>query len=606
MTRVRLVLVAFAAAVLVSHSPAASPALTKSASTFVRSQAGSAINWELWGPEIAARAKAENKPVYVYIGSFLSELSRSTTQQIFTQPDNIKYLNEHFVCVIADREEQPDLAAYAQYYLQNVKQTSGWPTHLWLTPELNPYEGGGYLPLTEEWGKTSFSKQARAAGESWANDPATCRAQAKDALGLMAPGPAGPAAPLPAEKFSEASAAALNEKLGKAASAWIETYDVSHTGFGASPKNPEPELLRFLLSREAERERAVFTFRGILGSPLRDPLDGGFFRYATDAAWRVPYLQRTLADQARMALALLDVLAVTQNQDYAAAATDTLNFALRTFVRPDGTFAAAEDATTEDRLGYFLWTEAEIDAVLGPDAPAFKRAFGVKPEGNVPADDDPGAKMQGRNFLARHGTGADAAAELALQRSTERLHAARAKKNPPMLDERATASAHGLLLAALARAGAQLEDAKLRAAADRTFAAIQKNFIAANGNVPRLAGSSAAGGPADYLALALGYREYARAARKPEVNALADKLIARANSQFFNAAQGRYFASAATLPPGIALRVPAAGDSPSAEALALFAGASADQAATIRTALAATLMEGVTPPGDVLLALQAK
>ena len=110
MTRARLVLAAFVAVALAVDSHAASPQLAQSASAFVRSQSGSEINWELWDPGIAARAKAENKPVYVYIGSFLSELSRSTTQQIFTQPDNIKYLNEHFVCVIADREEQPELA----------------------------------------------------------------------------------------------------------------------------------------------------------------------------------------------------------------------------------------------------------------------------------------------------------------------------------------------------------------------------------------------------------------------------------------------------------------------------------------------------------------
>ena len=176
----------FCATIRAADSP-----LAGSSSVFVREQAGSAIHWENWETKTLERAKKEGKPVYVFIGPFLSELSRATTKQSFTTPEVIELLNQNFICIIVDRDEQPDVAACAQHYLRTVKQLDGWPAHLWLTPELQPFEGGSYLPPSEEWGKASFIKIARQARDAWTADPAACRARAKDAVtALLKPFPA--------------------------------------------------------------------------------------------------------------------------------------------------------------------------------------------------------------------------------------------------------------------------------------------------------------------------------------------------------------------------------------------------------------------------------
>jgi len=567
----------------------AADALRNEPSAFLRAHADSPVAWMTWGAPAFARAKQENKPVFVFIGAFASELSRAMRQQTFSNPDAAKLLNENFVCVLVDREEHPELAALYQAYVSEVRQLHGWPLNLWLTPELQPFEGATYLPPSEEWGKASFLKVAQQTLTTWTADPAGYRTRAAEASARLAAPTSPPAASSPEN---------LSVKLANAAAAWRASFDAAHGGFGDPPKSPEPELLRFLLRQSpADRDAALATLRALATSALRDPLDGGFFRNATDAAWRVPNQQKNLADQARLALAFLDAATGDDTKNFAPPARGALDYALTRLAQPDGTFAAGEDATADDFAGYYAWTEAEIDAALGADAAAFKRAHAVESAGNVAADDDLSGRFKGKNLLRSAATADDAPAA--------RLLAVRNHRPAPPRDDRATVGAHGLLLAALSRAGAQLGEPRYAAAAARTFDAIKKIFLVSpDGDLRRLRGSATPAAPADYAALALGCREFARGAHRPEADALATRLLSRAGRLYFDAATGRYYATPAALPPGIFVRPLAAGDPPSAESLALLAGGPAEPARAMTAALSASLDEtGEPAPGDVLLAL---
>src|SRR5271165_1749166 len=251
-----------------------------------------------------------------------------------------------------------------------------------MTPELQPYDGVGYLPPSEEWGGSSFAMLARQAGNAWTTNPKACRGHASEAVSMLTPHQS--------ETSASPTPAALAEKLTQAAAAWRATYDSVHGGFGTTAKSPEPELLRFLLRQSpADRDQAVATLRALLTGAVHDPIDGGFFRHSMDAAWRVPYLQKTLTDQARLACAYLDAAQTAGDAALAGGARSALDYALRRFGAPDGSFAAAEDATANEFSGFYLWTEAEIDALLGPDSAVFKSAYGVVSAGNVSSDDDP-------------------------------------------------------------------------------------------------------------------------------------------------------------------------------------------------------------------------
>src|SRR5580693_5993378 len=75
-------------------------------SAFLQANADSPVDWMPWGDAATKRAKAEQKPVFLFIGSFTSELSAAMRRQTFANPKAAEWLNSHFVCVIVDRDER--------------------------------------------------------------------------------------------------------------------------------------------------------------------------------------------------------------------------------------------------------------------------------------------------------------------------------------------------------------------------------------------------------------------------------------------------------------------------------------------------------------------
>ena len=582
-----LLLVAVVAGAVSAH---AADHLKGEPSTFLRSFADSPVDWMPWGEAAMARAKAEQKPVFLFVGSFTSELSGAMRRQTFANTKNAEWLNKQFVCVIVDRDERPDVATLFQAYVYELKQVGGWPLNVWLTPEFQPFEGATYLSPSEDWGAPGFLKLANQVDAAWMASPAACRKRASEAVAQMAQ--TGQSAPV-------WNLAKTRARLASAATAWRATFDSARGGFEDVPKSPEPELIRFMLGQSPEdREEALASLRALATSAVRDPLDGGFFRHSSDAGWRIPYQQKTLADQARIALAFLDGAKGADARSFGQCAGGALDFALSRLSLHNGTFASAEDATGDDFLGYYSWTEAEIDAALGPESQAFKLAHGVLPGGNVPAADDPSAQYAQKNLLR-------SVAEVdALQASAAaHLLAVRDRRRFPPRDDRATAGAHGLMLSALARAGTQLADPKYMDAARRTFRAIRSSFlISPDGRLRRLLGSELPAAADDYAALALGCADFARAANDKEASAISSLLLGQLDAQYYDPAGGGYFGAPKRPGPGLFMRPYAGDDPPSAVSLALLAGA--PHANSIGAALSSSLDESnAQAPGDQLLAL---
>ena len=478
--------------------------LADAPSAFVRAQATSAVHWQPWTNAVLTQAKQQAKPVYVFIGTPLSELTRATINQTFTSEKTVAWVNESFFCIFVDGDARPEVAAYAQHFITSVKQLKGSPVHLWLTPDtLQPYDGANYLPPSEEWGKAGFLKAARSALDTWKLEPARAHAQAEEALSMMKLPPLDPKA-----KIDFAA------KLEAATKAWLATIDAKNGGFGTAPKLPEPELIRFLLKRDpAAQAAALNAARALVAGALRDPVDGGFYRRCIDDEWKEPYFQKTLIDQARIALALFEAADAAKDEKLRAAGIGALDFVLKELKNPDGTFAAALDGTLEE---------------------------------NLPAGQRPQFVTVGR----------------------------------------ASMGAQGLLLAALVRSG----DRKFNQPTD-TIANVLRLLLQ-----HQVAAKPTSVTSGDLLREAVAFR-----ALQDETTA--GHLLKLVNRYYFDAATGIYQATDEELPLGIALRVPASGDTPSAEVLALLAGVDQKTADLIRRNLYTAIEYDDLPPGDVLLGL---
>jgi hypothetical protein len=185
---------------------------------------------------------------------------------------------------------------------------------------------------------------------------------------------------------------------------------------------------------------------------------------------------------------------------------ETLDYVLREMTAPGGAFYSATDADSEGEEGkFFVWSEKEIGERLGGDAGRFMRYYGVTAGGNF-------AEIPGANILnASHPDEAEWAA-LAPARAT--LYAVRAKRVPPLRDDKQLAAWNGLMISGLAVGGRILGEARYVAAAARAADFVlthmrdgdrlQRSYKESEASVSASSASPAQGFLDDYAFLAAG------------------------------------------------------------------------------------------------------
>jgi uncharacterized protein YyaL (SSP411 family) len=483
-------------------------ALATEKSPYLRQHADNPVNWLPWGEAAFARARAENKPVFLSIGYSTCHWCHVMARECFENPAIAELLNTHFIPVKVDREERPDVDKVYMAYVQALTGHGGWPLSAWLTPDLKPFYGGTYFPPADRHGRPGFPTLLNAIAKGWANDRARLVAEADRALSSLAEHYRSGATES-FRPFDLPAAPPLHETAGDAFErAYLhlyESFDATHGGFGGAPKFPRASNLDFLFrvavlqgpASETGRtaiEMADATLRHMTMGGLHDHLGGGFHRYSVDETWLVPHFEKMLYDQAQIAINLIDAHLHTGDERHAWTARGVFDYVIRDLTHPAGGFLSAEDADSdrapEDGGGhaegaFYLWTQAQLAAALGPDAAFVSAHLNVRPEGNIPPGLDPHDEFgTGKNILhqtrplaetaAAHKLTPAAAVEK-IAAALDRLRAIRSARPRPHLDDKIITAWNGLMISALARAAVSpaealadkrpvLLDAALRAA----------------------------------------------------------------------------------------------------------------------------------------------
>ena len=188
-------------------------------------------------------------------------------------------------------------------------------------------------------------------------------------------------------------------ELDRAANQIAGMIDPVHGGMRGAPKFPQPMMLEFLW-RAGQRlnDRRYFgavelSLARMCEGGIYDHLGGGFSRYSVDERWLVPHFEKMLYDNAQ----LLELLALayqrSANDLFRTRARETVAWLEREMTTGEGAFCASLDADSEGEEGkFYVWSLAEIEAVLGKDDAAFFAAhYDVTPAGN----------FEGHNILNR-------------------------------------------------------------------------------------------------------------------------------------------------------------------------------------------------------------
>jgi uncharacterized protein YyaL (SSP411 family) len=531
------------------------------------------VDWYPWGEAAFARARSENKPIFLSVGYSTCHWCHVMEHESFENTDVAAVLNQHFVSIKVDREERPDVDRVYMLFVQATTGSGGWPMSVWLTPALQPFYGGTYFPPTSRWGRPGFVDILTELARAWREEEERLQQSAATLVerlreygrvegGGSVPGP---------------------EALDKAVAEFSVAFDRRRGGFGNAPKFPRPSELTFLLREHARtgvaelREMALLTLRAMALGGMRDHLGGGFHRYSVDGDWRVPHFEKMLYDQAQLVQAYVDAAQVSGDPQYADVAIDTLRYVARDLTDADGGFYSAEDADSvppehandpsahKSEGAFYIWGNVEVRRLLGEMAEPFCLRYGVLPDGNAPFD--PQGEFTGKNLLhtaraledVAEATGRSVAvvrAELASAR--EVLFTARLDRPRPHLDDKVLTAWNGLMIGAFARAGRLIGNRSHIEAATRA-ASFARSLLWDPASETLLRryrqGHAAVSGYAeDYAYLAAGLLELFQATGDPSWLEWALTLHRRLDALFADPAEGGWFSTTGN-DPSVLLRL---------------------------------------------------
>ena len=434
------------------------------------------VHWRPWGAAAFTEAKAAGRPVLLSVGYAACHWCHVMAHESFENPAIARLMNDLFVNIKVDREERPDVDVIYQQALALLGQQGGWPLTMFLNEEGEPFWGGTYFPPEARWGRPGFPEVLQAMAAAYRGEPEKVRnnvAAIKEALAKLSQPRAGGAVPL--------------SVLDAAAQRLAREVDPFHGGLGGAPKFPQVSIFQLLwrawkrTGHPVYRDAVVNTLTHMAQGGIYDHLGGGFARYSVDERWLVPHFEKMLYDNAQLVELLTSVWQDTRNALFEARIRETVGWLLREMVAPaaaDGLagFAATLDADSEGEEGkFYVWSEAEIDALLGEDAELFKRIYDVSAQGN----------WEHKNILNRLGALGllDAATEAKLAEGRATLLAAREARVRPGWDDKVLADWNGMMIAALARAAPALGEPGWLKAAERAFAFVATHMTAGDGRL---------------------------------------------------------------------------------------------------------------------------
>ncbi len=516
-------------------------------SPYLLQHAHNPVDWYPWGPEAFAKARRENKPIFLSVGYSTCHWCHVMERESFSQSDVAEVLNADFVAIKVDREERPDVDDVYMSAVQLLTGSGGWPETTLLLPDGRPFYGGTYLPKADllrllAGAAAAYQKQR----PEVVRDAARITAQMRTAAAAQDRGVGPLAAALPPEAVREAVASLQ------------DSYDAARGGFGGAPKFPPHASLALLLAlaeKDDPRARAMAlgTLDAMVRGGIRDHLGGGFHRYSTDADWKLPHFEKMLYDNALLGASYANAYVLTHDVAYKDVADGIYGWVAREMTDPQGGFYSALDADAGGvEGGTYVWTRREILDALGPqDGALFARVYHVEDGGNY--DDQATGQPTGKNvlFLTKpldqiaQDEGQDPAAfEARLAALRTRLLAVREKRMQPRRDDKVIAGWNGLMIGSLARAGKALGEPADTRMAQRAAAFVTHTMMGPGGALRRDWRAGRLGPPAfqdDYAYLADGLLDLADATGDARWTADARRLADAMLAQFWDPKNGGFF-----------------------------------------------------------------
>lgn len=435
--------------------------LSQSTSPYLLQHAHNPVDWYPWGEEALAKAKTEDKPIFLSIGYAACHWCHVMAHESFEDEETAEFMNEHFINIKVDREERPDIDGIYMQAVIAMTGSGGWPMSVFLAPDLKPFYSGTYFPPVRRYNMPAFKDVLSGLANAWNNDRSEIVKVGEQIIGH-----------LQHQNKNEKSELLSQEHFDAIANALTSSYDWGFGGWGDAPKFPQAMVIEFLLqhitltkTNDENKEKTLMLITHCLQAMSRggmyDVVGGGFSRYSTDKFWRVPHFEKMLYDNALLVRAYLHAWQVTKAPEFKRIVEETLDFIIHEMTHEEGGFYSSLDADSEGEEGkFYVWSLDEIREVLKDDSDFFEAAYGISINGNWEGKTVLQRVLDDASLAARFKLNLEAV-PVKLAESHSKLYMVRALRIRPATDDKVLTAWNGLMLAAFAEAARILNTSEL-------------------------------------------------------------------------------------------------------------------------------------------------
>lgn len=432
-------------------------------SPYLLQHAYNPVDWFPWGEEAFAKAKAEDKPIFLSIGYSTCHWCHVMERESFEDEEVAAILNQSFISIKVDKEERPDIDTIYMNVCQAMNGHGGWPLTILMTPEQKPFFAGTYLPKHARGQMYGLMELLAKVQKVWKEDKQRLLESADELTDLLHQN----------EQNRSSDETTLDRSIyGKAYFQYQSQFDSKYGGFGSAPKFPSPHNLMFLLRyavlfhSDSALAMVEKTLESMYEGGIYDHIGGGFSRYSTDERWLVPHFEKMLYDNAMLVLLYCEAYQVTKRPLYENVARETLQYIMAEMTDENGGFYSAQDADSEGEEGkYYVFSTEEVIKVLGEkDGKLFNEFYQITSKGN----------FEGWSIPNRIGKQSEEVSNM--KQMKEKLYEYRKQRMKLHKDDKILTSWNSLMIVAFAKAYQVFREDAYRDVAEKANAMLQEKL----------------------------------------------------------------------------------------------------------------------------------
>lgn len=408
--------------------------LIKEDSPYLQQHAHNPVAWMPWGEKALAKAKKENKLIFLSIGYSTCHWCHVMEHESFENEVIAKQLNEDFISIKVDREEYPNIDKYYQEVYRHMNNRSGgWPLTVVMTPDAKVFFTSTYIPSTPKYNYRSLPAILTDLTNIYKTRKEDVQKSADSIKNLFS-----------ATQNILKSRKSFDKNLTNIFVDQVkESYDFDAKGIGVEPKFPHAtsfdtllDIFRLTQNHKA-KEMAIDALEAMARGGINDQIEGGFFRYSTDEEWMIPHFEKMLYTNAELIETYANGYKLTKKPYFKATIDATIENIYKRFEK-NNLFYSASDADSDGEEGkYFLFTYKETSSILSHESLEY---FNITKEGNFEAH-------KNNPYLSE-----ESRPPKDIEVSKNRLQEIRTKRNYPFIDHKVQTSWNGLFIHALFKA----------------------------------------------------------------------------------------------------------------------------------------------------------